>query len=911
MRSPFLLAALLFGAGCPGETTDPNNGIQQPTGPELSWDEVDSLVDGQSLPLRVTATHPEGVVRVAAFFRTAGDQTWQTAPSMQREGDVWTTEIPARNLGPPALELYFRGESTDGLISYLPSQGVQGPFNIRISRAGRELPYFQDFDSLGEAGLPGADWRSESTLLRGYAWEPTTNHSFSGATSIFHRRIPSSIAGEVEDWLISPPMNLSGTEGAMVSWVERGTDVDLADHSLWISTGSPDPSQRQFVEVTALPAPVEGQWTRARAVDLSAYAGEPAVFLAWKYRTIGADAWWIDDVRVEPLGPDLHVTDVAWTHDPLRPGESGELLLTIDNYSRIAASNVTLTTVASEHVDFGEPVAVGSVPAESSVDVRVPLTVRPDSPDNVRVDLTLLLRDDVRTWTELRSMLVGEASIARIVYDLEPSRDGDPPQLIRMTLGTGDPDEPDFALPIENALRTSGTHTAELDITEFYEFLPPQPGPNRWWARIEAGPRGAVTSFDISYGGETYSSTDLGEFTGFAQAVYWLPERSDPVFAGQTTSPTPVQPGQSVTWRPTFRNNGASTSGRTVVSVDSDDPDITIFDGGPVLISETGFVRGGAFTPTFSFGVSEARTTSVPARFIATITDDFESYRVPIDVPIPYPVLNVSGVVIDDWEGDDDGRLDPNESARLEITLANIGGLATDGSVGCVLTQAGGDVDVEIGVNDGFYGVLSPGSTFTQRDFEVEVLGGSAGDQIDFLLTCTDRSNTYPVAFELVLGERPWIRMTALPDAIGDNIRGYRFDILQGYYRSDGVNLEMMLESAEPFGGLSGLFIDAWGNSPGGAYSFYNITVNGTTGSIRGYRTRFSPLGTILVNSIGDTRVRMIVPLSVMDLRVNQFNVGFGAGFCGGTAQFCDHYPDGWGAPYTGLTTARWTTLRW
>ncbi|TVQ91652.1 MAG: hypothetical protein EA397_08560 [Deltaproteobacteria bacterium] len=912
MRHRLLLTALLLAtSGCSPEALDSDSADEIAGGPSLSWQAVDSVNVGDPLPLQVTASAPTGVARVAAFFRTAGDQSWRTAPTMERDGEIWTTEIPSEQIGAPAMELYFRGETVDGLISYLPEEGVQGPFQLSVNRVGQPIPFAQDFDGLSEGGLAEVGWTSESTLLRGYEWRLTTQESFSGTTSAYHRRIPSSILGEVEDWLISPPIDLSTVDAAMISWVERGTNSDLADNSLWVSTGSPDPGRGEFVEFTQLDPPPEGEWRRIRAVDLSDLAGETAVTFAWKYRQIGANEWWIDDVRVDALSADLHVRDVTWEPNPVAPGESGELIVLLDNLSPVAASGVTLTAIPDAHVEFGEPVPVGPIASEAQAEVRLPFTVHADAPENVRVNLDMVFEDPRRSWFEPQSMLVGQASIARVDYQLDPAGEGDAVQLVRMTIGAGDPDDPDFSVPIENELRTGGEHIAEIDVTDFYPYLPPQPGPNRWWLRVESGPSGAVRDFSITHSAEPYESTDTGGFTGFAPAVYFLPERANPTLGSQSTTPSPVQPGDSVTWRPTLRNSGASTTGPTHVTVHTDDPDITLVDSGPQLIHSTGFARNTTFTPTFSFDVSADRTSSIPARFIATVEDDFEAYEIPIDVPIPYPFLAVTGVVIDDRSGNDDGRLDEGERARLEITLTNVGGLATDGPIACLLSKETGDPEVTLHVFDGLYSSLSAGSSSMQRDFDIEVTSGNTGESIGFLLDCEDRSKSYQVPFDLVLGQRPWLRITTLPDPVGDNLNDYRFDVLQGYFRATDDSLELMLESAEPFGSLDGLFIDVWGSSPGSPYSFHNITINGTRGSIRGFASRFQALGPIEVEQVDERRVLARIPLEAMDLRTNQFNLGFGVGFCGGTAQFCDHYPDGWGAPYTGLVTSRWALIRW
>ena len=52
-----------------------------------------------------------------------------------------------------------------------------------------------------------------------------------------------------------------------------------------------------------------------------------------------------------------------------------------------------------------------------------------------------------------------------------------------------------------------------------------------------------------------------------------------------------------------------------------------------------------------------------------------------MEIDVPFPRLGVTGVLIDDSSGNNDGRLDPNESAQLEISIVNSGGLNPTGVV--------------------------------------------------------------------------------------------------------------------------------------------------------------------------------------------------------------------------------------
>jgi hypothetical protein len=913
MRAHWMMLAVGLGlVACNGRDDDTGD-VVPPRPPTLSWEAPsDPLIDGQPFTLSVTAVDDDGVAAVYAYYRQRGERAWQSASEMAVDGDVWTVELPGEAVQAPGIELYFRGEDLRTTVGYLPERGPQAPFSVDVRRIGRALPYVEDFETLGGGRLRDIGWANRNLAFEGYDWAPTQVAARSGVVSVTHRRAPSNVQGAIDDWLVSPVLDLSSLPLAQVSWWEVGSDVALADHSLWISVGSPDPRDGEFVKIQDLEPPREGRWARARAVDLSEWAGQTGVTLAWSYRGVSADVWWIDDVAFEALGPDLVATGVSWTPEPLVPGGSGELILDVSNLTTVAAAGVEVEVVADQFVDFPAPVSIGAIAGGGAAEARIPLFVDPAAPENAWVGLTITFTDGTRTWEQTERMIVGSPTVARVRYRLEPAGEGDPEQLVRAFIGVGDPLEPVVELPIEGSLRRSGTFTVERDITDYYDFLPPRPGEDRWWVRFENGPRGELLEYSITFSGVAQPTTNLGPVTGFDRSVFWLPERPLPQLFTQSTSPNPVAPGSTVTWTPTFVNRGAPTAGPTTVTVRTDDPAITLTSSGPALLSGTGLLRNATASATFRFTVAPDRKSSLPAWFLATVSDDFESIVIPIDVAIPWPVLAVTGVVIDDWEGgDDDGLLDPGETARFDISVTNVGGLTTNGAVTCLLHQVSGTAAVSVDVPDGFFGVLAAGSTFNQKDFTVTVTAGALGDTLGFELRCADRSDTFIAPFEIVLGERPWIAMTSRPDPFRDNLKDYRFDVRDGRYRSDGANLELELRSWEPYGALTGLFIEAWGSSAGGDYNFYNIVANGETGSVRGYRTRFTALGPVTVTAEDETRVRITVPLAPLGLRTNQMSIGFGAGFCGGTAQYCDSYPDGWGAPYTGLITSRWTTLRW
>lgn len=894
---------------CNGADTDSDTDVVvEPEGPELSWTPPpEPLSASDVLEIAVTAEDPEGVARVVTYFRTEGSTTWSTAPDMTFGEGTWNLTLESANIEAPGLELYFKGEDADGNVSYLPEEGGRGPFVVPVNRQGLALPYFQDFDAVPNELLREVGWELHANGFEGYAFQLTTARSWSGSSSVVHRRAPDTITGEIEDWLISPTFDLTSLTASQVSWREFGDAAELADHSLWISTGSPDPDDGEFVELTALDSPLDGEWGRSQVVDLSAWAAEPAVTLAWVFKGVDTDQWWIDDVSVRALAPDLRVTDITSDVDPLAPGDSATLSVTIENRTLVDATDVVLTVTADDGATFGEPVSVSLIAGESSVDVAVPVTIDSDFYDNAWIDLEVEAVSGDEVWTSDRRLLVGQASVASVAYTIA----GESDQLVRLSLGTGDPEEPLLQIPLDQSVRSPGSYDVEFDITDYAEYLPPEPGERRWWVQVEGGFEGSIDSFAIRYGGEDMETTDVGPFTGIAASVYYLPAPPEPVF--RSSSPGSVSPGDTFSWNVQLYNAGAGTSGPTTVTLSSVDPDVTISSAGPFSIGSSGGWTAGSFaSANFGATVSDTRKTSVPVRMIATVTDDYESFEVPIDLRVPWPVLSVTGIVIDDWaDGDADGLLDAGESVNLDIDVTNRGDLPSFGPVSCSMSVLGGTASVTLDETEGYLGIINAGTTENEDDFALTVVSGSDGDTIDLQLDCVDRSETYVVPFSLELGERPWISITPRFDAEGDNLKSYRFDFRQGFYRSDGETLEFILESAVPHGGLTGLFLDVWGTSAGSSYDFYNFTIAGSTGTVNGYRSGFSRLDDLTVTELDSQRVHVAIELEPLGLRLDSLTLGFAAGFCGGDAQYCDHYPDAWGAPYSGLSTSRWVSVDW
>ena len=84
-----------------------------------------------------------------------------------------------------------------------------------------------------------------------------------GDGSAFHARGLLDIP-DLSDWLISPPLDFSVPNGAMVRWFEMGRgEFSLANHELYISTGArlPEDGDYQLVQILDVPEDrTEGEW---------------------------------------------------------------------------------------------------------------------------------------------------------------------------------------------------------------------------------------------------------------------------------------------------------------------------------------------------------------------------------------------------------------------------------------------------------------------------------------------------------------------------------------------------------------------------------------------------------------------------------------------------------------------------
>ena len=174
------------------------------------------------------------------------------------------------------------------------------------------------------------------------------------------------------------------------------------------------------------------------------------------------------------------------------------------------------------------------------------------------------------------------------------------------------------------------------------------------------------------------------------------------------------------------------------------------------------------------------------------LTDDVESWVIPFEIAVPFPVLQVTGVQV----LDDDGILSPDESAPLSISIANVGDMSAFGPVSAELSVVSAPSTVSVTNDSPSFGFVNSGASKDDDDFSITVEGGALGDSIILQLDCTDTQNTYTDQFELVLGEAPWYSLSSIPDDVGDVDGDSSIDLYAVDVRSFDGRFEMRIESA-------------------------------------------------------------------------------------------------------------------
>jgi len=143
---------------------------------------------------------------------------------------------------------------------------------------------------------PPTDWEIylEGPSTRGWR-QDFENISYTG----MHSADSNISNNQMDNWLVSPTINVVNTDYELKYWeISDELDISFYDKSsIWISIGSPNPADGDYVEVYEANTLNTVDWEE-RIIDLSSYNGE-TIYIAFRHEGT-FHQWFVDDVTVGP-----------------------------------------------------------------------------------------------------------------------------------------------------------------------------------------------------------------------------------------------------------------------------------------------------------------------------------------------------------------------------------------------------------------------------------------------------------------------------------------------------------------------------------------------------------------------------------------------------------------------------------
>ena len=819
MRWPLLLLPVMaLGCGNPsaGDDTTPTTGPGDSEGPLIDVQEVlTGQPPGQDVPVVATITDISGVSSAQLFYRATGTDFW-TSAFLTPEGDIWTALIPGNYVQGEGVDYYV--EATDNSFqrnsSVYPSDSPLKPLHFDVAVVSSPFPFVATFDPAEEDGswdLVDTGWTS---FVRGFdndeGWLLDTQRSRSGGFAAFHGHGSPYQVDPFEDWLVSPPIDLSEATRADLYWWEWTDPVIYADHALYVSTTLPDPDSEAF-ELLAdpLPATGDGGFARSLHVDLTPYAGQARVYLAFVYRGTWLDNWSIDDLTVEVPAPDPVVRRVSVEPAAVDPGGQSDVNIHFVNEGLVASGPMTATLRSDDSGISWAPseLAITSAPpGEETVAGPFVVKVDPTHTDNVFVPMELSLVTGEQTFILPARLQVGQPPVAHLQVSHTFQND------IQLYLGYGDPLNPDFytVVQADGGTNESGIFTFDVDVSDHAAALPPDVEGHRWFVEVwddSPGNVGTLDSFSLQVGDEVWSAEALPRAIpddGSSLYVY-LPGRGDFVFAAVDTDPDVMAPGGVGHLSVLAYNLSAPPLGPLVGTFTSEDPDVSGLPVGEVpftyetLEGQVEGVFGQAFnTLPVPFNVAASHQDSSPVAITLHLSDGVDQWDLPLEVKVPWVVLGGLSVLVDDPDSaTPNSLLDPGEDTYLKLRIRNAGDLATFGPLTATLRVVddggsganlpGDPISLQgDGTGVATNGAILPGGGAKSGRVPITLTGGEVGTEIRLEVTLTDGTLTHTEEVVLMVGQVPWSPVAPVDDVSGDSCGS---DLRRGEFKLVGTVL--------------------------------------------------------------------------------------------------------------------------
>ncbi|MCA9981913.1 MAG: choice-of-anchor J domain-containing protein, partial [Anaerolineales bacterium] len=254
--------------------------------------------------LTITSTAPTRIgqsTMITAVVQTGTNMTFTLNLGDGSPTQVLTASSPGF---PPVVEHTYAAVGvytvTVTAVNEVSNLTTTAPITITDYPIGEAIATygFEMGEDLGDLGF------HQMTPL-GPGWQAITSTlAHAGERVLFH----DDDFGLQDSWVVFPAVPI--VDGSMLRfWQYTNYRPEYEKHSLWYSSGSPDPKDKDFVEIMELlPAP-EDTWEKVE-IDLAALAGQD-VYLALRYEGDFADEWLLDEIEFRT---DLRAENDSPTH---------------------------------------------------------------------------------------------------------------------------------------------------------------------------------------------------------------------------------------------------------------------------------------------------------------------------------------------------------------------------------------------------------------------------------------------------------------------------------------------------------------------------------------------------------------------------------------------------------------------
>ncbi len=215
--------------------------------------------------------------------------------------------------------------------------------------------------------------------------------------------------------------------------------------------------------------------------------------------------------------------------------------------------------------------------------------------------------------------------------------------------------------------------------------------------------------------------------------------------------------GESIVIGLELKNVGPDNAMDVQVVLSTEDTYITITDDSEffgTILGDNGTVY---VADAFGFDVAANVPDGHTITFTATMTDVNDSvWTSNFNVTAHAPALEYLALEIDDASGNNNGVLDPGESAEFVVTIQNSGSGQAD-AVAAVISE--GDIYIDVSDDSGDFGVLAASGGTGMNDFDVFVVAADAscprGHEAVFQLDVTAVNGfTATLYFTIIVGDR-------------------------------------------------------------------------------------------------------------------------------------------------------------